>query len=155
MEQKQKNYMAHDLKRASEQLKSLRRTNQSLAERMDLVYALIDMARGPCRPPQAPMGCEEAMEYSLDKIASELEIKEQEQPELHFPGRVDGGSGHPENADGFMGEVRLHAADIIRSAEQAMAADDPHTRSAFMKTFFRRTDILAKYLREVGLGRET
>lgn len=150
------------LRTAAEKIRMLRNERNSLGERMELVYSMLEHGRGPARPPTPPMGYEEDIVPELEKLSEIMKLKREEmertrpqakkpEKELHFPGRADGNES-PKNADTFMGEVMIQARGIAKAAEQALASDDAEVRKEFLRTFFSRTGALADYLGKVGIG---
>lgn len=140
--------VSQHLLRAAENIEQLQIANKSMGERLELVYAMLDHAKGSPRE-QKPVGYAECEVTRLVKAAEQLR-KEADQ-EREFEPKVSEdvrGLG----ANKFASEISEMARQVSAAAINMECAPSGATRNAFVKVFFQRADELAKRLQKAGLG---
>lgn len=142
---------AHLMARGSEKIRRLTRANESLGERMELVYAMLRHS-GAIPRHGGTMGMEECTATALEKASRELlaeDLKDQEP--LHYPGRADGVDPNPNTTDTFISEMRSLGRDVTHASDAALLAKDQGTRNAFIHTLFNRLQAFQKRLAGLDL----
>ncbi len=132
------------MKRGADELRALSTANQSLGERMELVYMMLNHAKGSPKD-TAGMCLKRSVACELDEAAKSLEEQwEKEKGEaskqMHFPGPADGSPLCTETvgSSAMMKEIANLAADICTSVNQANHSATPDIRTLFVREFFMR-----------------
>lgn len=138
--------------RGSDKIRRLTRANESLGERMELVYAMLRHSGALPVHAGTMVGMEECTATALEKASRELlaeDLKDQEP--LHYPGRADGVDPNPNTTDAFISEMRSLGRDVTHASDAALLAKDQGTRLAFIHTLFNRLQAFQKRLAGLDL----
>lgn len=130
--------------RGADSVRALRRANESMGERLELVYAMLRHS-GALTDPTCITN-ERCVAHELEKAAEELRAEHS---------RMAGVAAPPPSEEGFrvkikvasdlfVKEVRAIARDCEVAADSALAAKDPGTHMAFADTMVNRIHALRK-----------